>query len=480
MPAVRETPDEIWKGDLLGRRLDAEFLLRFLRSRIVERGKLGMPQSYVLNVDAKWGDGKSFFMDRLAKTLVYDGHLVASVNAWKDDHADDPLLSVMAAIDVAIAPLTASDRKVAAAWERVRHVGARVAVAAAKGAAFHWARKLIGEGADEAVKAGAEAVQDEVATLLDERAEVMLADFTEGQRSIETFRTELAAVLATTEAKGIPSPMFVLVDELDRCRPPYAIALLERIKHLFEIDNVVFVIATDTGQLQHAVGAVYGSGFDSKRYLLRFFDRSYSFDEPELYEFVGSLLLTSPLEPTKVSIPPNIDLQTFLTFEFVSFGLSLRDCAQCYDLVRTVATAWDRRVPLELAALVPLAVGHLRKLSPDLGTDFVDRLLEQSDREGAGLRVETMPFIWFDEGKRQDQQVSVLDLFREFAGASSEPLHTLLNMQPTTGPARWVYGRLSDELSLVHNGQIDRRTKSILGRYASAVRSAGRLIADRG
>lgn len=475
-----ESGDEIWKGDLLNRRIDAEFLLRFLRGRIVERGKLGMPKSYVLNLDAKWGDGKSFFMDRLAETLVHDGHLVAKVNAWKDDHADDPLLSVMAAIDIAIKPLTAGDQKIAAVWKGVRHVGARVAIAAARGAAFHWARKLIGEGADDALKAGAEAVQDEVATVLDERAEIMLADFAEGQQSIETFRVELARVLATMEAKNIPSPMFVLVDELDRCRPPYAIALLERIKHLFEIDDVVFVIATDTDQLQHAVGAVYGPGFDSKRYLLRFFDRSYSFDEPELYEFVGSLLLASPLDPAKVSLPPNFDLQSFLTFEFLSFGISLRDCAQCYDLVRTVVTAWDLKAPLELAALVPLAVGHHRKLSPDLGSDFADRLLEQSDRDGARLRDATMPFVWFDQGKRRDRQVSALDFFREFIGAASEPLHALLNKQPTDGLSRWVYDRLGEELSLVHKGQIDQRTKSVLGRYATAVRTAGRMVADKG
>ncbi|QDE47832.1 hypothetical protein EIN43_17235 [Enterobacter hormaechei] len=65
-------------------------------------------------------------------------------------------------------------------------------------------------------------------------------------------------------------PTFIFIDELDRCRPNYAIDMLETIKHLFDINNVVFVIATDKEQLSHSICSVYGSGFDATRYLDRF------------------------------------------------------------------------------------------------------------------------------------------------------------------------------------------------------------------
>ena len=52
--------------------------------------------------------------------------------------------------------------------------------------------------------------------------------------------------------------VFVLVDELDRCRPTYAIEMLETIKHFFSLDNYIFVVATDTNQLSHSIKAVYG------------------------------------------------------------------------------------------------------------------------------------------------------------------------------------------------------------------------------
>lgn len=70
-------------------------------------------------------------------------------------------------------------------------------------------------------------------------------------------------------------PAFILIDELDRCRPSYAVEMLETIKHIFDIPKVVFVLATDTEQLQHAIKVIYGEGFDAQTYLGRFFKRRF-------------------------------------------------------------------------------------------------------------------------------------------------------------------------------------------------------------
>lgn len=83
--------------------------------------------------------------------------------------------------------------------------------------------------------------------------------------------------------------MFVFIDELDRCRPTYAIELLETVKHLFEIKGMIFVIATDTDQLQHSIKAVYGNRFDARKYLDRFFHRSFSLKQVNLSSYIESL-----------------------------------------------------------------------------------------------------------------------------------------------------------------------------------------------
>lgn len=62
--------------------------------------------------------------------------------------------------------------------------------------------------------------------------------------------------------------MIIVVDELDRCMPAYAIKILERLHHMFEgIDNVLVIIAVDSNQLNHSIKEIYGDLVDTERYL---------------------------------------------------------------------------------------------------------------------------------------------------------------------------------------------------------------------
>jgi hypothetical protein len=160
------------------------------------------------------------------------------------------------------------------------------------------------------------------------------------------------------EDKEFKVPLFVLIDELDRCRPTYAIALLERVKHLFEVDNIVFVVATDSSQLRHAIKAVYGESFESGRYLLRFFDRSYHFEEPSLEAFSRSLFERFGSVNDRLSSPFNGKHEEFFSSVIRYFGLSLRDAEQCFDYLCTVATIWPHKVRIELIFLLPLIVAY--------------------------------------------------------------------------------------------------------------------------
>jgi len=73
--------------------------------------------------------------------------------------------------------------------------------------------------------------------------------------------------------------LIIFIDELDRCKPEYAIRLLERIKHYFDDERVVFVFSVNISQLQHTIRAYYGDGFDATRYLDKFFDLRVSLPE---------------------------------------------------------------------------------------------------------------------------------------------------------------------------------------------------------
>ncbi|MBR4907976.1 MAG: hypothetical protein IKZ43_03065 [Acidaminococcaceae bacterium] len=66
--------------------------------------------------------------------------------------------------------------------------------------------------------------------------------------------------------------LIIFVDELDRCKPNYAVKLLERIKHYFSNDRITFVFSVNLEELQHTIKKCYGNDFDAIRYLDRFFD----------------------------------------------------------------------------------------------------------------------------------------------------------------------------------------------------------------
>ena len=78
--------------------------------------------------------------------------------------------------------------------------------------------------------------------------------------------------LRRNQKPGVPWRIVVMIDELDRCRPDYAVRFLETVKHIFEVDHVAFVIAMNREQLVESVRDVYGAGFDAENYLERFGD----------------------------------------------------------------------------------------------------------------------------------------------------------------------------------------------------------------
>ncbi len=65
-------------------------------------------------------------------------------------------------------------------------------------------------------------------------------------------------------------PVVIFIDELDRCKPTFAVQLIERIKHLFDVPNLIFVLLINKEQLENAIKGVYGHETDAAKYLGKF------------------------------------------------------------------------------------------------------------------------------------------------------------------------------------------------------------------
>lgn len=121
----------------------------------------------------------------------------------------------------------------------------------------------------------ARAASDEAKAFLssdagDEEAEKFWSAHDARIAAMEAFRLALTELTEPDET-GLPQRKLVIViDELDRCRPDYALSLLEIIKHFFNVDGVHFVLGVNLKELQNSVQARYGSGVDAAKYLQKF------------------------------------------------------------------------------------------------------------------------------------------------------------------------------------------------------------------
>ena len=220
--------EQIWSDDLLSRRADAEFLINFLLKRTVERAAQKQAKSYVLNLDSAWGKGKSFFLKHLRDHLSKQGYLVTYVNAWEDDHADDPLTAIMSAIDEVISPATQKNEKLKKAWHATKKNGREILHTFGKSAIETVLKRVLGEGLEE-IKEQIEQVSDETkaegveetiektlknASLnqkLDRAAEASIQQFRRNKKSIQNFKERLAGLLnSLPETNEKHPPLFVL------------------------------------------------------------------------------------------------------------------------------------------------------------------------------------------------------------------------------------------------------------------------------
>lgn len=84
--------------------------------------------------------------------------------------------------------------------------------------------------------------------------------------------------------------LIVFIDELDRCKPDFAVELLEKVKHYFDNKDVMFVFSIHSLALQKTIKHYYGNDFDACKYLTRFFDLQVSIppaDRNRYYTQIG-------------------------------------------------------------------------------------------------------------------------------------------------------------------------------------------------
>ncbi|MCL1067595.1 KAP family NTPase [Shewanella olleyana] len=242
---------------------------RFLLNFIIEE-----KDGFVLNIDSSWGSGKTEFLKRLYTESYQLDHPAVYIDAWESDFSKDPLSVVAFELLSQIEKLMESpvngdksdyfEKLKTTISEYKQSIGIFAGVVTSlTGLSYSAGKDFVG------------AITDNPPEMIEERLEELSSNYKRQTEALSEIKSTLSVIADLLEIiYGMKVPFIVLVDELDRCRPTYAIEMLEVVKHFFDTEKMVFIIATDTKQLSSSIQAIYGQKFDGQMYLKRFFDRT--------------------------------------------------------------------------------------------------------------------------------------------------------------------------------------------------------------
>ncbi|RGQ85511.1 hypothetical protein DWY77_02565 [Megamonas rupellensis] len=263
---------ETLEKNIIGRNTEIINFIRLLDS---------IKSNFSIAIDNDWGTGKTFFVKEVKMILdAYnehsydyelsnleriknvidikniDLHLAVYYNAWENDNQKSPLLSLIYEI-IKVAKIDTNKTDISINKE-----------------------KIIKDGLSAIVKHFSGIDIKELLKCVETEAKDIFKEI-KGQKSTKEQVDNILNNLLLEHGERL----VIFIDELDRCRPTFAVELLEQIKHYFDNDKITFVFSTNIKQLQYTIKKYYGEAFEAKRYLDKFFDLTISLNEINVIEY---------------------------------------------------------------------------------------------------------------------------------------------------------------------------------------------------
>lgn len=214
-------------------------------------------QPFVVALDSSWGTGKTQFIHMWRNLLKNEKIESIYLNLWEEDFLGSPFFSLTESL---LEKFTK---------EKIRGM-----------------KKIKDNMKKIGLELGRAALNKLTNMDLENLYETNSNKKRRGEKEIFKNNLEKLAKKIKTKTKF---PLIIFIDELDRCRPNYAVEFLEIVKHFFDIENIIFILGIDMKQLQHSVKSLYGEGMDAGEYLRKFIDIDYSFPEPKMDDYLDFL-----------------------------------------------------------------------------------------------------------------------------------------------------------------------------------------------
>jgi hypothetical protein len=370
-PPLEIPANNPFEKDQLGREKCALALTELLKSSA---------DPLVLSVNAPWGEGKSTFAMMWRQMLRNERFKTLYFNAWENDFSNDALVSIISELDLGIQELSEglNEKKVV-----IDHLNKAKKVGV----------KLIKRSLPTALKIATaglvnvdELTDEALANLSEKLAEDQIKQYESSKQSVNGFREQLlniSSAISEHDENGKQLPLVIIVDELDRCRPTYAINVIEAIKHFFSVKNIVYVLAIDKEQLGHSIRSMYGSGMDVEGYLKRFIDIDFNLPIPDSTKFCKAqferfgLLAYFKARNQQHSQYDLSNIQQIFSDLFLALNLSLREQERVFTTLSLAIRTTPERFKLYPHLLSFLII--LKIKNNGLYADFVRGKKNSSD-----------------------------------------------------------------------------------------------------
>ena len=242
--------NETFEQDILGRKEFGESLLRLVSISSDE---------LVISLDGKWGEGKTTFVKMWQGLLDKENIPNIYVNAYENDYSDDAFISIASAIT---AYIKEKKIKLPKFKEKAKKIGVQLLSVATKVGINVATSGAIQVNDFKKLKNINSAVVNDI---ISEKLE----SHKKNVELIQSFK-DLLSKIPNTLNPNEDKPLVIIIDELDRCKPTYAVDLIEKVKHLFSIKNIVFVLVMNKDQIEKSVKCIYGEYIDAHAYLQKF------------------------------------------------------------------------------------------------------------------------------------------------------------------------------------------------------------------
>jgi hypothetical protein len=159
--------------------------------------------------------------------------------------------------------------------------------------------------------------------------------------------------------------LIILIDELDRTRPDYAVNFLETLKHFFDIKGLIFILAVNKEQLKQSVECIYGK-IDFDEYYRKFAHRDVALPYSEeginkyIIKIVDDFFNKIEVDGKKIGIEKNsLKLKAYIDEFFTKLKLSPRQINQFFRVFLSLLTSENKSsitFGYQIASIVYIAI----------------------------------------------------------------------------------------------------------------------------